>query len=417
MISLRDVVTGFGNRDPLAEVWRRNLRGGGGGAAVITGSLPLRYIGNGTPLSDYLISGNTVQDGTPSPEAPVDVQGCGVRTENVMPAGEKKTVEVDGVTFSSDGNGRYHISGTASQDAKVHFNLVSGFTIPVSVSKGGQGTLSLFNGKEYNNVKLVFCNGSTEIDDWRLLPKNRTNTEYTRIGNKYVDSIRIAVSAGVTVDVTIMPEFTDDGILPSEFEPYGYKLPLTVNGTEHPIYLGQVPTTRRIKKLVLTGEENWGTGTTHVFNLQALPYLRNSENKPFCTHYTGTNTVDQTSRLSDGETAFLVSYSGGNRFYICDHAYTEVADFKSYLAAQYTAGTPVTVWYVLETPTTGIVNEPLHKIGDYADTISMAQAGVVFPTVSGANVLDMTSPIKPSEAYIKGKGIKPTNDPNFENGG
>lgn len=60
MISLRDVVTGFGNRDPLAEVWRRSLRGGGGGSAVITGVPPLRYIGDGRPLTDYLISGNAV---------------------------------------------------------------------------------------------------------------------------------------------------------------------------------------------------------------------------------------------------------------------------------------------------------------------------------------------------------------------
>ena len=48
------------------------------------------------------------------------------------------------------------------------------------------------------------------------------------------------------------------------------------------------------------------------------------------------------------------------------------------------------------------------KIGDYADTVSAAQTGVTIPTVSGANVLDMTSPVKPSEMYIKGKGIKPT---------
>ena len=33
---------------------------------------------SGEPLTDYTISGNTVQDGTPTPEAPVDVVGCGV---------------------------------------------------------------------------------------------------------------------------------------------------------------------------------------------------------------------------------------------------------------------------------------------------------------------------------------------------
>lgn len=80
----------------------------------------------------------------------------------------------------------------------------------------------------------------------------------------------------------------------------------------------------------------------------------------------------------------------------------------TWLAAQYAAGHPVTVWYVLAEPETAIVNEPLMKIGDYADTISFAQSQVAIPTASGANVLDMTSPVKPSEVYVKGKGIKPT---------
>lgn len=41
------------------------------------------------------------------------------------------------------------------------------------------------------------------------------------------------------------------------YEPYGYKLPLTVNSTAYPIYLGEAQTTRKIKKLVLTGGEDW----------------------------------------------------------------------------------------------------------------------------------------------------------------
>lgn len=53
-------------------------------------------------------------------------------------------------------------------------------------------------------------------------------------------------------------------------------------------------------------------------------------------------------------------------------------------------------------PETGIANEPLMKIGNYADTVSFAQAGVTIPTASGANILDMTSTIKPSEVSITG---------------
>lgn len=266
MISLRDVVTGFGNRDPLAEVWRRNLRDGVG---EITGVLPLRYIGNGRPLTDYLISGNTIQDGTPTPDAPVDAVGCGTDTAN------------------------------------------------------------------------------------------------------------------------------------------GYKLPLTVNGTEYPIYLGTVPTTRKIKKLALTGEENWvidgGLNGLYSFVPDIAPYEAYKDQ--LCSHF---QLADRYSQLYYNDNLFGFTSGVAGRLIIHYNAAQTADAFKQYLAAQYTNGTPVTVWYVLAEPETAVVNEPLMKIGDYADTISFAQAGVTIPTVSGANVLDMTSTAKPSEVYIKGRGIKPT---------
>jgi hypothetical protein len=93
--------------------------------------------------------------------------------------------------------------------------------------------------------------------------------------------------------------------------------------------------------------------------------------------------------------------------YFHDRRFNTIAGFKAYLSSQYAAGTPVTVWYVLATSATGIVNEPLHKIGDYADTVSFAQAGVTIPTVAGTNTLDMTSPVKPLAVSITGN-IKPT---------
>lgn len=263
MISLRDVVTGFGNRDPLAEVWRRSLRGSGGGSAVITGVPPLRYIGDGRPLTDYLISGNAVQDGTPTPENPVPVVGCGTDTED------------------------------------------------------------------------------------------------------------------------------------------GYKLPLTVNGTEYPIYLGTVPTTRRVKKLVLTGEESWELSSVDNNRTVCRLGLRGTNVVGYCTH------IAWKSGYGGQEYNRIVynDYLGGSLYVSLENSILSgqtVADFKSYLAAQYTAGTPVTVWYVLAEPETAVVNEPLMKIGEYADTVSFAQSQVTIPTVSGANVLDVLTEVKPSEITIKG---------------
>lgn len=236
---------------------------------TLTGTLPLSYKALGKPLSDYLISGNTIQNGTPTPSDPVDVVGCGVWDETQQ----------------------------------------------------------------------------------------------------------------------------------------SYKLPITVNSTEYPIYLGQVPTVRRIRKLALTGKEGWeksGTTLGGFYNAGVSDYLRVLGNvTSVCTHYSASAQTEGMSGVLDKTTSFYGA-SQYDRLYIRDSSFESKDDFKSYLAAQYAAGTPVTVWYVLAEPETGIVNEPLHKIGDYADTVSMTQDGVTIPTVAGANTLTIDTTVQPSAVSITG---------------
>jgi len=190
-----------------------------------------------------------------------------------------------------------------------------------------------------------------------------------------------------TPDNPIMPQGCGDletvGIKAGQ-----HKIPISSANTTTPVYLGEVQTTRKIKKLVLTGEENWQAGTQNFYifvTSQGAPY-----SSAICTH------ANNSSINNNGNALWIKKV---------DFPDTPTIDnFKSYLAAQYAAGTPVTVWYVLATETTGIVNEPLMKIGDYADTLSMEQAGVSVPTVAGSNTLDVLTPVKPSEVYIKYNG-------------
>lgn len=189
-----------------------------------TGSVPVSIKTDGSPLLAYTIKGN-------------DLPGTGDKTANLMPAGELKTVEVDGITFGSDGKGKYSIRGTATAYASARFNLLQAFTTPISVSNGGQGTLSFFNTQSSNSVYFLFYNGATRIDDWAQTPIGRVSTAYNAVGNKYVDNIVIAVNSGTSVDMTISPEFTNDGVLPSEYEPFGVKIPILSGGTTTNIYL------------------------------------------------------------------------------------------------------------------------------------------------------------------------------------
>lgn len=180
-----------------------------------------------------------------------------------------------------------------------------------------------------------------------------------------------------------------------------YAIPLTCASQTTPLYLGEVSTTRRIKKLVLTGtsaDGNANITSAGVIYITPVPTLKNVGNA-YCTHYKYVNQGQGASMPTNSFTT--LGGAGTSLWFKTD--YTTVTDFKAFLAAQYAAGHPVTVWYVLATPETGIVNEPLYRIGDYADTLT---TDTPIPTAKGSNTLTVDTTVQPSEVSITGN-IKP----------
>lgn len=176
-----------------------------------------------------------------------------------------------------------------------------------------------------------------------------------------------------------------------------YKLPLTSAGQNVDIYLGESQTTRQIKKLVLTGEESWNKSTTYIGSFYAYLSGIAPNAAPYspivCTHA--------------GNTSEPFQYGNGRidrnslSLWLFDSAIT-VASFKAYLAQQYENGTPVTVWYILQTEETGTLNEPLRKIGDYADTIDSTQTTAQMPTTANSTTISWAGEgLAPSEVEFE----------------
>ena len=226
---------------------------------------------------------------------------------------------------------------------------------------------------------------------------------YTFIGNgqpliSWMIKGNTVQSSTPTPDNPITPSETGDletvGVKAGQ-----YKIPISSANTITPIYLGEVETTRKIRKLVLTGKETFfrdkeREGSWRFFTDKLISAKGSTG---ICSHfvYIGASGVNNTDNI--GFSLFNTSQFGCR----CPKSVADtVNDFKAWLANQYAAGTPITVWYVLATPTTGIVNEPLRKIGDYADSISDV---ISIPTVRGENVFDVDTEVKPSEVYIKYK--------------
>lgn len=347
---------------------------------------PVTIRGDGNDLMDYGISGNMSQASGVSPTTPIQPQECGEMTGNLFDE-NYPNIKVATPVYRSIyvGDGTFTLSTTTAQ----HASIANLFLLAGNV---GGGASTQDNGVWNGNPRTV-----TAVDG------------YVTIGYRYYENDEIS-------DPRSNDVMLNTGSQPLPYEPFGIKIPISSANTTTPIYLGEVETTRKIGKLVLTGNEiifrdkeregSWRFYTDKLISAKVYTGI--------CSHFEKISTNDINNSDNIGFSIFNAAQFGCR----CPKSIANtVADFKSYLAQQYAARTPVTVWYVLATPTTGTVNEPIRKIGDYADTLSMEQAGVQIPTNSGNTVIDVETELKPSEMTLNWRGWHVADVKEYSDGG
>ena len=328
-----------------------------------TGTLPAVLTGTKAGyLHRYKIYGNTSQEGTPTPDNPIMPQECGERTENLFDeeyANISLTIQYRPIYV---GIGRFTLSTTAP------------------------------NNKDVANVFLL----SGDVTSGASSPSNGTWLNHAVTAQSVDGYVTVAYRQyHNTISPAEYETMLNLGSTPLPYEPYGFKLPLASAGQNVDIYLGESQTTRRIKKLVLTGGESWvenGSGTSTFRGMLSLVDSNKWNASGICSHLK----YIISGISSDVEGCSCVS---NNLFVRLSKTLTpNLSDFKSYLAQQYASGTPVTVWYVLATEEAGTLNEPLRKIGDYADTIDSTQTSAQIPTSAGSTTISWAgSGLAPSE--------------------
>lgn len=338
------------------------------------------------------LKGNMEQNGTPTPTTPIQPNECGERTKNLLPFTDKLfsvtagnsnlTVECKNGNLFFQGNAGEINSNQAAWKNNFAFELEAGTYYCNSPVPLGQGFGRYIKKYDDNTTILTSTNYTFTLSE-----KTKCFLSFY-IYQKTLDSqVEVMLNSGSSA----VP-----------YEPYGYKIPISSANTTTPIYLGEMGTTKRIGKLVLTGEENWYVEGSDIF--YGDPITEAIQYPPICSHFIGVQALSDNNQ---------VAISQPLRINIKTNSITHTtSDFKTYLAAQYAAGTPVIVWYVLAEPTTGIVNEPLRKIGDYADEVS----GITIPTIAGANTIDVDTTLEPSEVSINYKGWHPVTDVHRFNG-
>lgn len=363
------------------EIWWSNISLSHEVIVEYVGTLPATLQTVEGYLESYKIYGNTEQAGTPTPENPIEPQECGEKTENLFD-GEMESGYYDNNGEKQSNDYWIRCKNLISTNSNTVYHAI------INNPEGVSGSV-VFARCYDSRGEFIGTASQTVIRYYKEYAfTTLDNTEFISF---YVSEVyRNAKFAIYQTTVSNKP-----------YEPYGYKLPLTSAGQVVDIYLGEVETTRKIKKLVLTGEEEW-QNYSQVPNTYQLSIsgIQSIGNPAICSHFVNS----PISKITSGK--FTV---GSTYIYIRYADVTDLADFKAYLAAQYAAGTPVTVWYVLAEPETGIVNEPLMKIGDYADTIDSTQSTVRIPTAAGETTVSWAGEgLAPSKVELTYKTIKKT---------
>ena len=146
---------------------------------------------------------------------------------------------------------------------------------------------------------------------------------------------------------------------------------------EHEILSGVV--TRNVGVKVLDGTENW-TYTNSRFRLNIQGYLVGSSIMATIISHYKLPAINAGS-IANGEARFgkatpADTVSDSNMLIIHDDNYTDLNSYKTWLADQYAAGTPVIVVYPLATPTTESVTGQTLQVTDGDNVLEITQASL-----------------------------------------
>lgn len=267
------------------------------------------------------------------------------------------SITVNGVTFKANSDGSIGISGTATANAQQTIKRLT--KIP-------KGTYYLSGSKDPVRVYVQFWNGTTWVKE--IWVTGSFTVDYSNY-----DSIDVVVyvPSGTTVNTTVYPMINAGAsILP--FSPYkenalaipesvkaldGYGLGVDATYCNHISWSEDGSKKfyhKKVFKRVFDGTEGgWSIVETNnggtrfqFYNKVNLPLrVDYSVKSPLVCSHLPTKSAGETWNNQDGASM------QGEMFYIKDSRYTTRDAWKAYLAAQYSAGSPFTIVYALNSPT------------------------------------------------------------------
>lgn len=330
-------------------------------------------------FENFDIEGNSEQEATPSPDYPSEVKSCGDNGSINEVVCNKNLFDKNKIFAKSF----YNQIGTIIQ--------ATGWKLFELIPKENTDYVLKVNNSSSNIVSIVGVNNDnsiTIISDLKLLNKfNSKNYKKIRysINNNDLDNCQLEEGTTATPY--------------EEHQEQSYTIPTqqpmrSIGDTRDKFILkenGKWYERHYVQRLILNGTEGW-----NFDNNNNRFYFGKAGNKGsgyiMSSHYLTGDTTKQNNTCEIWTGAILFR----------DERYTNVNDWKSYLAEQYANGTPVYVDYVLATPTdiectsqqTEILNQMYIKAKSYKGVTHIYSNDEVSPNCYVEAVKDLTTLIQ-----------------------
>lgn len=341
--------------------------------------------------------------------AQVTVQG--ERLEQVSTSGKnllpypylQATFTRNGITFWDNGDGTVTVDGTATANVSYRCAIWSNVNLP-------DGTYTASGcpaGGSYQSYRINYAAKDADLVELADSNDMGAGLKITAENGLMQLYAVINITSGTTVDHLVFRPQLELGDTATDYEPYsgGYaspspEWPQPIHGTEAVVTVSNADTeavetalpvlygrdgvcdvletdvvvdgvhrsrvTRWWNTLIVTGAETWSksqhyTGDLGVrYDVDMKFYPTTSSNRGISTHYPYNGVNRRGTWLYGGETYLQLRI-------LWD--YDTVDDLKAYLAAQYAAGTPVTIVYQLAAP--------IVELGDPIDVRTLPRSTII----------------------------------------
>ena len=335
----------------------------------------------GATIRSLVVEGQSAQDGTPTPSAPVPI--VSVESRNLLDMAKSYRHlpwTSEGVTFSDNGDGGIKASGTASTGVAQFLFATQAYNKLLQVGEtytlGGTTTPGvLFN---------AWKTGSSDMD---------SDTSVTmQVPNANSWNFKLRVLKGTTVNGVVYPQI-ERGTTANPYQPYGcvtlvagdtrtdidlqgHALRSLPDGTHDEMAvdsLGRVTMTQRVGAVDM-GTLTWGYNANGYFYAAVAGKAYGNYNI-MCTDYAVTSS-DSAAGMSNGE---IKGHLTSANVFAKNSAYSDAASFKA-------AVNGILLWYELATPQTidlGTIDLPEPADTLWLDAAIVPTIGATWWTVGG----------------------------------